>query len=131
MNADVEQAIEDFNAAMVEYGETCTIERSTAARDSTGSATTVYAATDPPQTEVVCWVSNIAMAGGLREREIHADEKAVSVWIHIQVPITADVKKGDRITLNQSGKQFEVKDFGEDSIGISQVCVCVRFEGHR
>lgn len=131
MHPDVEQAINDFNDAMNEYGETCTIERSTAVRDSTGSAATAYTATSPPQSNVPCWVSSVSMMGGLREREVNAEQRAVADWANIQVPTSSDVEQGDRITLHHSGQQFEVREFGSDSIGISLILVCVKFKSHR
>lgn len=127
---DVVTARDDFLAAMEEYGETCTIEVSDSATDSTGAPTNTWVLTNPAQTSVPCWVSDIPSGGGMNERELTADRRSAIVWSNIHVPVATVVPKGARVTVNETGRKYVVRDYGDDTIGLSKVLICVDFEAH-
>lgn len=127
---DVAAARADFTEAIEEFGQTCRIEVMTSTTDSTGAPLNTYGPTDPPQDDVVCWVSDIPMGGGMNERELTADRRSAIIWSNVQVPVGTPVPKGARVTVHETEKQYEVRDYGDDSIGLSLVLICVNFEAH-
>lgn len=127
---DVAAARSDFESALKEYGQTCKIEVRASTVDSTGAPSNVWVDTDPAQTLVPCWVSDITTGGGMNERELSADRRSAIVWSNVHVPVGTIVPKGARVTINETTRTYEVRDYGDDTIGLSMVLICVDFEVH-